>query len=111
MFKKVKKGAVLVNAARGAVINTPDLIEAVNNGTLSGAAIDTYENEANYFTFDWSNQTIEDPILLELIRNENILVTPHIAFFSDEAVQNLVEGGLNAALSVINTGTCDTRLN
>ncbi|WP_313955947.1 NAD(P)-dependent oxidoreductase, partial [Bacillus pumilus] len=50
MFKKVKKGAVLVNAARGAVINTPDLIEAVNNGTLSGAAIDTYENEANYFT-------------------------------------------------------------
>ena len=40
------KGAVLVNAARGAVINTPDLIEAVNNGTLSGAAIDTYENEA-----------------------------------------------------------------
>ena len=103
MFKKVKKGAVLVNAARGAVINTPDLIEAVNNGTLSGAAIDTYENEANYFTFDWSHQTIEDPILLELIRNENILVTPHIAY--------LVEGGLNAALSVINTGTCDTRLN
>ena len=50
-------------------------------------------------------------ILLDLIRNENILVTPHIAFFSDEAVQNLVEGGLNAALSVINTGTCDTRLN
>ena len=35
----------------------------------------------------------------------------YIAFFSDEAVQNLVEGGLNAALSVINTGTCDTRLN
>ena len=33
MFAKVKKGAVLVNAARGAVINTPDLIEAVNNGT------------------------------------------------------------------------------
>ena len=111
MFKNVKKGAVLVNAARGAVINTPDLIEAVNNGTLSGAAIDTYENEANYFTFDCSNQTIDDPILLDLIRNENILVTPHIAFFSDEAVQNLVEGGLNAALSVINTGTCDTRLN
>ena len=54
---------------------------------------------------------IDDPILLDLIRNENILVTPHIAFFSDEAVQNLVEGGLNAALSVINTGTCDTRLN
>ena len=49
--------------------------------------------------------------LFELIENENILVTPHIAFFSDEAVRNLVEGGLNAALSVINTGKCDTQLN
>ena len=111
MFKNVKKGAVLVNAARGAVINTPDLIEAVNNGTLSGAAIDTYENEADYFTYDWTGKEIEDETLLELIKHENILVTPHIAFFSDEAVQNLVEGGLNASLSVINTGTCETRLN
>jgi len=111
MFAKVKKGAVLVNATRGAVVNTIDLIDVVNDGTLSGAAIDTYENEADYFTFDWSNQTIDDPTLLELIRHENILVTPHIAFFSDEAVQNLVDGGLNAALSVINTGTCETRLN
>ncbi|HCZ0069907.1 TPA: hypothetical protein O2G74_000450 [Staphylococcus aureus] len=111
MFDHVKKGAILVNAARGAVINTPDLIDAVNDGTLLGAAIDTYENEAAYFTNDWTNKDIDDKTLLELIEHERILVTPHIAFFSDEAVQNLVEGGLNAALSVINTGTCETRLN
>ncbi|MDU3193437.1 MAG: NAD(P)-dependent oxidoreductase, partial [Finegoldia magna] len=111
MFSKVKKGAVLVNAARGAVIDTPALINAVNDGTLYGAAIDTYENEADYFTYDWTGKEIEDKTLLELIENENILVTPHIAFFSDEAVRNLVEGGLNAALSVINTGKCDTQLN
>ncbi|HGZ8580132.1 TPA: D-lactate dehydrogenase [Staphylococcus aureus] len=111
MFDHVKKGAILVNAARGSVINTPDLIAAVNDGTLLGAAIDTYENEAAYFTNDWTNKDIDDKTLLELIEHERILVTPHIAFFSDEAVQNLVEGGLNAALSVINTGTCETRLN
>ena len=56
-------------------------------------------------------EKIEDETLLELIKHENILVTPHIAFFSDEAVRNLVEGGLNAALSVINTGKCETQLN
>ena len=83
----------------------------MNDGTLLGAAIDTYENEAAYFTNDWTNKDIDDKTLLELIEHERILVTPHIAFFSDEAVQNLVEGGLNAALSVINTGTCETRLN
>lgn len=111
MFSKVKKGAILVNAARGAVIDTPALLDAVNDGTLSGAAIDTYENEADYFTYDWTGKDVDDPTLLELIRHENILVTPHIAFFSDEAVRNLVEGGLNAALSVIETGNCDTQLN
>ncbi|ARB76925.1 D-lactate dehydrogenase [Staphylococcus lugdunensis] len=111
MFSKVKKGAILVNAARGAVIDTPALLDAVNDGTLSGAAIDTYENEADYFTYDWTGKDVDDPTLLELIRHENILVTPHIAFFSDEAVRNLVEGGLNAALSVIETGKCDTQLN
>ncbi|MBO1198139.1 D-lactate dehydrogenase [Staphylococcus simiae] len=111
MFDKVKPGAILINAARGAVINTPDLIDTVNNGTLAGAAIDTYENEAPYFTHDWTQKEIDDPTLVELIENDKILVTPHIAFFSDEAVQNLVEGGLNAALSVIETGTCDSRLN
>ncbi|MDU4448561.1 MAG: D-lactate dehydrogenase [Staphylococcus lugdunensis] len=111
MFSKVKKGAILVNAARGAVIDTPALLDAVNECTLSGAAIDTYENEADYFTYDWTGKDVDDPTLLELIRHENILVTPHIAFFSDEAVRNLVEGGLNAALSVIETGKCDTQLN
>ena len=111
MFAKVKEGAVLVNAARGAVLDTKALIDAVNNGPLYGAAVDTYEFESPYFTFDWTNKKVEDETLLELIENENILLTPHIAFFSDEAVQNLVEGGLNASLSVINTGTCDTRLN
>ncbi|MDK7861447.1 D-lactate dehydrogenase [Staphylococcus lugdunensis] len=111
MFSKVKKGAILVNAARGTVIDTPALLDAVNDGTLSGAAIDTYENEADYFTYDWTGKDVDDPTLLELIRHENILVTPHIAFFSDEAVRNLVEGGLNAALSVIETGKCDTQLN
>lgn len=111
MFSKVKKGAILVNVARGAVIDTPALLDAVNECTLSGAAIDTYENEADYFTYDWTGKDVDDPTLLELIRHENILVTPHIAFFSDEAVRNLVEGGLNAALSVIETGKCDTQLN
>ena len=46
------------------------------------------------FTYDWTGKEIEDETLLELIKHENILVTPHIAFFSDEAVRNLVEGGL-----------------
>ena len=49
---------------------TPELIKAINDGTLYGAAIDTYENEATLL--DWTGKEIEDETLLELIKHENI---------------------------------------
>lgn len=111
MFAKFKDGAILVNAARGAVVDTEALIDAVNEGKLTGAAIDTYEFEMPYFTFDFTGKELEDETFKKLIENDRIQLTPHIAFFSDEAVRNLVEGGLNAALNVIKTGDTPTRLN
>lgn len=111
MFAKFKDGAILVNAARGAVVDTKALIDAVNEGKLTGAAVDTYEFEMPYFTFDFTGKELEDETFKKLIENDRIQLTPHIAFFSDEAVRNLVEGGLNAALNVIKTGDTPTRLN
>ncbi|WP_105978434.1 D-lactate dehydrogenase [Staphylococcus simulans] len=111
MFAKFKDGAILVNAARGAVVDTEALIDAVNEGKLTGAAVDTYEFEMPYFTFDFTSKELEDETFKKLIENDRIQLTPHIAFFSDEAVRNLVEGGLNAALNVIKTGDTPTRLN
>lgn len=111
MFAKFKDGAILVNAARGAVVDTEALIDAVNEGKLTGAAVDTYEFEMPYFTFDFTGKELEDETFKKLIENDRIQLTPHIAFFSDEAVRNLVEGGLNAALNVIKTGDTPTRLN
>lgn len=111
MFAKFKDGAILVNAARGAVVDTEALIEAVNSGKLAGAAVDTYEFEMPYFTFDFGGKEIEDETFKTLIENDKIQLTPHVAFFSDEAVRNLVEGGLNAAFNVIKTGDTPTRLN
>lgn len=111
MFAKFKDGAILVNAARGGVVDTETLIDAVNEGKLTGAAVDTYEFEMPYFTFDFTGKELEDETFKKLIENDRIQLTPHIAFFSDEAVRNLVEGGLNAALNVIKTGDTPTRLN
>lgn len=111
MFAKFKDGAILVNAARGAVVDTEALIDAVNEGKLTGAAVDTYEFEMPYFTFDFTGKELEDETFKKLIENDRIQLTPHIAFFSDEAVRNLVEGGLNAAFNVIKTGDTPTRLN
>src|SRR5699024_2735910 len=111
LFNQFKEGAVFINAARGALVDTKALIDVLDSGKISGAALDTYEHESTYFPKDFRDKEITDPILSELIERPDVILTPHIAFYTDIAVKNLVEGGLDAALSVLKTGTCEHRLN
>lgn len=111
LFAKFKDGAVFINTARGSIVDTKALIKALDNGKISGAALDTYENESHYFPKDFRGRDISDPVLAELQKRSDVILTPHIAFYTDMAVKNLVDGGLDAALSVIETGTCETRVN
>jgi D-lactate dehydrogenase len=111
LFNQFKDGSVFINTARGSIVDTPALIKALNSGKVSGAALDTYEHESTYFPRDFRDKDITDKVLAELMVREDVILTPHIAFYTDIAVKNLVEGGLSAALSVIKTGTCETRLN
>ena len=111
LFKQFKEGAYLLNTARGSIINTEDLIDALDDGTLAGAALDTYENEASYIRRQNDQATIEDKLLIELVEHERVCFTPHIAFYTETAVRNLVETGLEAALEVIKTGDTKYRVN
>jgi D-lactate dehydrogenase len=110
-FAKMKPGSILINAARGGILDTEALIKALDSGQLSACALDTYENEMPYVTKDWSDKEIEDKILLELINREDVLYTPHIAFYTETSVENLVFGALDACLSVLTTGTAPTIVN
>lgn len=111
MFEKFKTGAIFLNMARGSLVHTEDLLNALAEGKLSGAGLDTYESEGAIVRFDLSQEKIKDETFLALLRNPNIIYSPHIAYFTDEAVKNLVEGGLNAAVEVITTGTSRFRVN
>lgn len=110
-FKQFKKGAILLNMARGALVKTEDLLQALDLGLLDGAGIDTYEFEGPYVPKNFAGQEITDRLFLELINHPKVIYTPHAAYYTDEAVKNLVEGGLNAALDVIKTGTTANRVN
>lgn len=111
LFNQFKDGAVFINTARGTIVDTKALIKSLDSGKLAGTALDTYENESTYFPKDFRDTEISDQVLKNLKEREDVILTPHIAFYTDVAVRNLVEGGLDATLSVLKTGTCETRVN
>lgn len=111
LFSKFKKGAVFVNAARGSIVDTRALLDAIDSGHIKGAALDTYEHERGLFPGDYRNKAINDDLLDELIAREDIWLTPHIAFYTDAAVKNLIVDALDAVIDVMNTGTTKLRVN
>ncbi|MBP6366706.1 MAG: 2-hydroxyacid dehydrogenase [Nitrosomonas sp.] len=85
-FSRIKSGALLVNTSRGGLIETEAAIEALKRGQLGGMAIDVYEQEADLFFQDHSNQIITDDVIQRLVSFPNVIVTGHQAFFTREAV-------------------------
>ncbi|MBC8780609.1 D-lactate dehydrogenase [Staphylococcus capitis] len=108
LFSYFKKGSVFVNCARGSLVDTQALISALDQGRLKGVALDTYELEVGVLTTDRRGEDLNDELLNSLIQREDIIITPHIAFYTEAAVENLIVDALDAAMDVINTG--DTRL-
>jgi D-lactate dehydrogenase len=88
-FAKIKKGAMIINTSRGAVINTADAIEALKNGTLGYLGIDAYEQEENLFFKDLSESIIQDEVILRLMSFHNVLITSHQGFFTKEAMDQI----------------------
>lgn len=111
LFSQFKPGAILINTARGKIVVTRDLIDAIDAGHLAGAALDVYENEAEYMPKDWRNRKIADPLFQELLEHRKIIYTPHIAYYTDTAIKNIAEGGLNSTLEILKTGNATNRVN
>lgn len=86
---KMKTGAYLVNTARGAVVKTTALIKALEEGKLGGYAADVYEKERDFFFRDFSRKGIKDELFLKLIALPNVLMTPHMAFMTETALDNI----------------------
>lgn len=88
-FSKMKKGVYIVNTSRGALIETEALLEALNDGTVAGAGLDVYEEEADYFFEDMSGVIMKDDMLSLLVSKPNVLLTSHQAFLTNEALENI----------------------
>lgn len=96
---RMRPGAILVNAARGSLVDTAALVEALEGGHLGGAALDTIENEANLYYHDLTRQVLpnRDRAVLEAL--PNVVVTPHMAFYTEEDVRQMVATTCSALLA------------
>lgn len=86
----MKRGAMLINTARGAIVNTHDAIQALKSGRLGALGIDVYEDEEGLFMKDLSCEIVKDDVIGRLMAFNNVLVTPHQAFFTKEAVEEII---------------------
>lgn len=112
-INKIKKGAILINTSRGAVVETAILIKALNEGILGGAGLDVLEEEGAirdekelvlYGHPEEHNlkTVIQNHVLIDM---QNVIVTPHNAFNTNEALQRILDTDLENIKSFSETGT------
>ncbi|MCR5356956.1 MAG: 2-hydroxyacid dehydrogenase [Lachnospiraceae bacterium] len=105
-IKSMKKGVVVINTSRGALIDADALLEGIRKRHIGAACLDVYEEEAEVFFEDKSGHILEDDTLARLISMPNVIVTSHQAFLTREALTNIADTTLNNISEYLDTGKC-----
>lgn len=105
-INKMKKGVYIINVSRGGIVNNKDLLEGLKSGHIGGAALDVYSNEIEYVNKDIKDIVLKDEIIEELFKMDNVIITPHFAFYTDEALLNMVSISIDNIFEFKNTGKC-----
>ncbi len=109
-ISKMKKGVVLINTSRGALIDSVELLEAIKARKIGAACLDVYEEESDIFFEDFSGHIVEDDTLARLMTMPNVLVTSHQAFLTDEALENIAETTVKNINTFFETGKCENEI-
>lgn len=104
---KMKDGVYLVNTARGGLVDFEAVLDGLKSGKIAGFASDVYDKEAPFIRKDLTGEKLEDPVLAELLSREDVIITPHVAFFTETSVSNLIRLSLESLIEFETTGTCE----
>jgi D-lactate dehydrogenase len=88
-ISKMKKGVMIINTSRGALVDTPALLDGLVSGHIGSAGLDVYEGEKGIFYEDKSAQVMPDSILSRLISAHNVVLSSHQAFLTNEALAGI----------------------
>lgn len=107
---KCKRGVVILNTSRGALVDAEALLNGIKSRKVGAACLDVYEEESDLFFEDNSGHILEDDTLARLISMPNVIVTSHQAFLTEEALQNIAETTVNNLVGFFKTGQCPNEL-
>ncbi len=110
-IEKCKKGVVILNTSRGALIDAESLLNGIKSRKVGAACLDVYEEESDLFFEDNSGHILEDDTLARLISMPNVIVTSHQAFLTEEALENIAETTVNNIIDIVETGKCENEVN
>ena len=91
LLEGTKRGFMLINTGRGALIDTRAVIRGIKNGSIGYLGLDVYEEESDLFFENLSETVIQDDIFARLLTFPNVLITGHQGFFTREAMQSIAE--------------------
>ncbi|MFF5189610.1 2-hydroxyacid dehydrogenase [Streptomyces sp. NPDC000345] len=97
-LKAMKDDAILVNSSRGGLIDTAALVAELREGRFTGIGLDVYEAEAGLFFQDRSLEAVDDDTLARLVTFPNVLVTSHQAYYTEDAVGQIVDATVRNVL-------------
>ncbi|GGS75625.1 2-hydroxyacid dehydrogenase [Streptomyces griseoviridis] len=97
-LKAMRDDAILVNTSRGGLVDTAALVGELRAGRFTGVGLDVYEAEAGLFFLDKSLTAVEDDTLARLVTFPNVLVTSHQAYYTEDAVGQIVDATVGNVL-------------
>jgi len=105
---KMKQDVILVNTSRGEIVDTPALVKALEAKKLWGVALDVFEGEKKFIFHDKSKEGFkEDPVIQKLAQFDNVILSSHIAFYTDQAVEQITAKTLSNYKSFVGAEPMD----
>ena len=93
---KMKDKVIIINTARGGIIDSAALIEGLESGKIGAAGLDVVEKEFGLYYYDLKSQVLDNRELMILRSYPNVIVTPHMAFYTDQAIDDMVHHSIKS---------------
>ena len=105
-----KKGVVIINTSRGALVDAEALLAGIKSRHVGAACLDVYEEESDFFFEDYSGHILDDDVLARLISMPNVIVTSHQAFLTEEALENIAATTVDNLVSIFAEGRSENEV-